>query len=178
MTNSARGRRPTADRGDRRELRRALGTYATGVTVITTGAPDGRRAGITVNSFTSLSLDPPLVLFCLATRAPSHADFHAAGHFAIHVLAADQHHLSRQFSTPAADKFSCVDVIDGPGGVPLIDGVIARFVCRQVNRYDGGDHSIFVGEVQQYEQFDGDPLVLHSGCYCVAATHPDFSDQL
>jgi len=165
------------DRFDRRELRRALGQFATGVTVVTARADDGRRIGVTANSFTSLSLDPPLVLWCLAKGAPSLPEFLESGHFAVNVLAADQHHLSRQFSTPAPDKFAGVPVSEGPGGVPLLDGVLARFTCRHVRNHDGGDHVIFIGEVERFEEFDGEPLVFHSGFYRVATRHPEL-DQL
>ncbi len=168
-----RRRQQAEDRFDRRALRRALGQFATGVTVITTRDPEGRRVGLTANSFTSLSLDPPLVLFCLDRTAPSLPAFRGCTHFAIHVLAAEQHHLSRQFSTPSEDKFAGVEVEDGPGGVPLLDGALARFVCRQVENREGGDHLIFVGEVENYEAFDREPLVFHSGLYRVATRHPD-----
>lgn len=93
----------------------------------------------------------------------------------MNVLAADQHHLSRQFSTPADDKFASVQVEDGPGGMPLLGGVLARFVCRLVERHEGGDHVIFVGEVEGYEAFEGEPLVFHSGLYRVATRHPDIA---
>jgi flavin reductase (DIM6/NTAB) family NADH-FMN oxidoreductase RutF len=161
------------DRFDRRDFRKALGQFSTGVTVITTRAIDGRRVGMTANSFSSVSLDPPLVLWSLARNAPSVADFTGASHFAINVLAAHQHHLSRQFSTPQADKFGGVDCCEGTAGVPLLNDVIARFVCRNVRQYDGGDHLIFIGEVERYDRFDGEPLVFHSGYYQVTTRHPE-----
>ena len=143
------------------------------MTVITTRSIDGRRVGMTANSFSSVSLDPPLVLWSLARQAASVADFTGASHFAINVLAAHQHHLSRQFSTPQADKFCGVECCDGAAGVPLLDGAIARFVCRNVKQYDGGDHLIFIGEVERYDRFDGEPLVFHSGYYQVTTRHPE-----
>ncbi|WP_332875207.1 flavin reductase family protein [Variovorax sp. IB41] len=161
------------DRFDRRDFRKALGQFSTGVTVITTRAIDGRRVGMTANSFSSVSLDPPLVLWSLARQAPSVADFTGASHFAINVLAANQHHLSRQFSTPQADKFASVDCCEGTAGVPLLEGAIARFVCRNVKQYDGGDHLIFIGEVERYDRLDGEPLVFHSGYYQVTTRHPE-----
>ncbi|HSK14562.1 MAG TPA: styrene monooxygenase/indole monooxygenase family protein [Gaiellaceae bacterium] len=170
-----RRRQQSEDRFDRRALRRALGQYATGVTVVTTRGPDGRRVGLTANSFTSVSLDPPLVLFCVDRSAPSLPAFHECMHFAVHVLAADQHHLSRQFSTPSEDKFAGVEVEEGPGGVPLLAGVLARFVCRHTADHEAGDHLIVVGEVEGYEAFDGEPLVFHSGLYRVATRHPDIA---
>ncbi len=166
-------RQQEQDPFDRRELRRALGQFATGVTVVTARAGDGHRIGVTANSFTSLSLDPPLVLWCLAKSAPSLPEFLESSHFAVNVLAADQHHLSRQFSTPAPDKFAGVPATEGPGGVPLLDGVIARFTCRHVRNHDGGDHVIFIGEVERFEEFEAEPLVFHSGFYRVATRHPE-----
>ncbi|WP_346097100.1 styrene monooxygenase/indole monooxygenase family protein [Streptomyces olivaceiscleroticus] len=162
-----------AARFDSRGLRRALGQYATGVTVVTARAPDGRNVGMTANSFTSVSLDPPLVLWCPGKNAPSLPDFTDASHFAVHVLAADQHHLSRRFATPADDKFHSLPITPGIAGTPLLAGTVARFQCRTVQRLDAGDHVIFLGEVEQYEADGGAPLVFHSGYYHVAAEHPD-----
>jgi flavin reductase (DIM6/NTAB) family NADH-FMN oxidoreductase RutF len=169
----AKAREAAVDRFDRRDFRKALGQFATGVTVITSRAIDGRRVGMTANSFSSVSLEPPLVLWSLAKESPSVADFTGASHFAINVLAANQHHLSRQFSTPQPDKFGGVDCCESTAGVPLLNGVIARFLCRNVKQYDGGDHLIFIGEVEKYERFDGEPLVFHSGYYRVATRHPE-----
>ena len=168
-----RAREAVSDRFDRRDFRRTLGQFATGVTVITTRGLDGGRVGMTANSFSSVSMDPPLVLWSLDRGAPSVGDFVGASHFAINILAANQHHLSRQFSTPQADKFEGVEVAEGVAGVPLLEGVIARFVCRNARQYEGGDHLIFIGEVERYERFDGEPLVLHSGFYRVATRHPE-----
>jgi flavin reductase (DIM6/NTAB) family NADH-FMN oxidoreductase RutF len=165
-----------ADRLDRRDFRRALGQFATGVAVVTTRTPDGRKVGVTVNSFSSVSLDPPLVLWSLLRQAPSFADFTQSTHFAINVLAANQHHLSRQFSTPLSDKFAGVESVEGTAGVPLLQGVNAHFVCRNVRQYDGGDHVIFLGEVEDYKYSDGEPLVFHSGRYRLATRHPDIPE--
>ena len=169
----AKRRQEAEGRFDRRDLRRALGQFATGVTVVTTLSSDGRRVGLTANSFTSVSLDPPLLLFCLDRAAPSLPAFVDCSHFAVNVLAADQHHLSRQFSTPAEDKFSGVEVDEGPGGVPLLEGSLAHFTCRHVEHRDAGDHLIFIGEVEAYEAFDHEPLVFHSGFYRVTTRHPE-----
>ena len=167
---------PPAGRFEARDYRRALGQFATGVTVITTRNADGRRVGVTVNSFSSVSLDPPLVLWSLARNAPSFADFMSASHFAINVLGAGQHHLSRRFSTPLPDKFAGVECADTGEGCPLLAGVIAHFVCSVKQKYDGGDHIIFLGEVKEYRWFDGEPLVFHSGRYRVATRHPDLAE--
>ncbi|WP_063017935.1 flavin reductase [Nocardia nova] len=160
---------------DPRALRNAFGQYATGVTVVTTRAPDGRKVGVTANSFTSVSLDPPLVAWCPAKKAPSMPDLMAASHFAVNVLASDQHELSRQFATPAADKFAGVAYHDGIAGVPLLDRSIAYFQCRTVNRVEAGDHIIFIGEVEHFDTSEGAPLVFHSGGYRIATEHPDFA---
>jgi flavin reductase (DIM6/NTAB) family NADH-FMN oxidoreductase RutF len=164
------------DRFDRRDLRTALGQFATGVAVVTACCADGRRIGVTVNSFSSLSLSPPLVLWSLSKLAPSLPDFCSTRHFAINVLAHDQHHLSRQFSTPQADRFSGLQCAEGIGRVPLLPGVIARFECQNVRQYPGGDHIIFCGAIERYQRYDKEPLVFHSGRYRVATRHPDFAD--
>ena len=139
--------------------------------MVTARAPDGRPLGLTVNSFSSVSLNPPLILWSLSRQAPSCPDFCRATHFAVNVLEARQHHLSRQFSTPLPDKFGGVEFADGPARVPLLTGVIALFVCRKVWQYDGGDHIILVGEVEHYKYNEGEPLVFHSGRYRIATRH-------
>jgi len=165
-----------SERFDRRDYRRALGQFATGVTVVTTRGSDGRKVGVTVNSFSSVSLDPPLVLWSLSRQAPSFADFTSASHFAINVLESGQHHLSRQFSTPLPDKFAGVEYAEAEAGVPLLRGVIAHFVCRKTRQYDGGDHVIIIGEVEKYDYGEGEPLVFHSGRYRIATRHPDIAE--
>ncbi|MBV9608696.1 MAG: flavin reductase, partial [Acidobacteria bacterium] len=165
-----------ASRFDKRDYRRALGQFATGVTVVTARGRNGNRIGMTVNSFSSVSLEPPLILWSIAKNAASYADFMTATHFAVNVLEAKQHHLSRQFSTPMEDKFAGVEFREGPGGIALLEGVTAHFVCRKVRQYDGGDHIIFLGEVEQYEYHEGEPLVFHSGRYRIATRHPDVAE--
>jgi flavin reductase (DIM6/NTAB) family NADH-FMN oxidoreductase RutF len=160
----------TGNRFDARDLRRALGQYATGVTVVTT-SHDGELYGMTANSFTSVSLTPPLVLWAAAKSSPSLAAFDAVERFAVNVLAADQHHLSRQFSTTGADKFDGVPLLDVDP--PLLEGVVARYVCRRTQRVDAGDHVVFLGEIESYDAPGGEPLVFHSGSYRVATKHPD-----
>ncbi|MDQ0634353.1 flavin reductase (DIM6/NTAB) family NADH-FMN oxidoreductase RutF [Arthrobacter pascens] len=159
---------------DIRDFRAALGQFATGVTVITARAPDGRKVGMTANSFTSVSMEPPLVLWCPSKRAPSLIDFEESTHFAINVLASDQHVLSRQFATPSEDKFAGAEVVEGIAGVPVLKGAVATFQCRTVARHDAGDHVIYIGEVEKYEGTGGAPLVFHHGKYHATASHPDF----
>lgn len=170
------GRR-TSDRFESRDLRAALGQFATGITVVTTRSSQGNQVGMTANSFASVSLEPPLILWCYSRQAPSAPVFRYANRFAVNVLAANQHHLSRQFATPADEKFAGVACTHGPGGMPLIDGAIARFVCRAVSTHDGGDHLIQVGEVEDYQRLGGEPLIFHSGRYRVTAKHPQFPES-
>lgn len=146
----------------------ACGRYATGVSVVTTTGPDGSPAGLTVNSFTSVSLDPPLVLFCLDRAAGSFVDFEGADRFAVNVLSESQREISNLFATPGiANRFEHVaHRIDG-GGLPLLDHVLARLVCGIENRYAGGDHVIIVGRVERIDMggTDGKPLVYYRGGY-------------
>jgi len=148
---------------DARALRAALGRYATGVTVVTAQAPDG-PVGITVNSFTSLSLDPPLVLWCPAVSSARYAAFAKATHYAIHVLAADQLELCRRFAKDGRD-FEGVGADRTPEGVPALPGVLARFDCTAEANHPGGDHAILVGRVLRAVTRAGDPLLFWGGRY-------------
>jgi flavin reductase (DIM6/NTAB) family NADH-FMN oxidoreductase RutF len=148
---------------DPSDLRRAMGGFATGVTVVTARAPSGQRAGITVNSFCSVSLEPPLVLWCIARTAPSLPVFAAGSHFAIHVLAADQAALGVRFSRPAADKFAGLECSEGLGGVPLLDGAAVRFECSREHCYESGDHLILIGRIERYCYSECTPLLFHGG---------------
>jgi 3-hydroxy-9,10-secoandrosta-1,3,5(10)-triene-9,17-dione monooxygenase reductase component len=154
---------------DAAEFRKALGAFATGVTIITTRTQDGSLVGLTANSFNSVSLNPPLVLWSLAKTAMSLEAFRNAPHWAVHVLAADQDALSARFARRGADKFAGLAVDAGLGGVPLLQGCTARFQCRTAFQYEGGDHLIFVGEVLSFDQNESAPLVFHSGRYAHAA---------
>lgn len=162
----------SAQDSDPRALRSLLGQFATGVTVITTRGANGRNVGMTANSFSSVSLEPPLVLWSISRSAPSLADFLAASHFAINVLAADQHGLSGHFARGAADKFADIAYQTGAGGVPMLEGVIASLVCRNLTQYEGGDHLIFIGQIEEYTNSGGEPLIFHAGQYRVSASHP------
>jgi flavin reductase (DIM6/NTAB) family NADH-FMN oxidoreductase RutF len=167
---------PAGKHFDRRDYRSALGQFATGVTIVTARAKDGHRIGLTVNSFTSVSLDPPLVLWCLSRQATDFAHFHAASRFAVNVLSVRQHHHSRQFATTLADKFTGVESEDASDGSPLLKGATAHFICRVAGRFEGGDHVIILGEVEEYHWNAGEPLVFHSGRYHVTTRHPDLPD--
>jgi 3-hydroxy-9,10-secoandrosta-1,3,5(10)-triene-9,17-dione monooxygenase reductase component len=153
---------------DLRALRTALGAFATGVTIVSTQDADGQDIGVTANSFNSVSLDPPMVLWSLSRKAMSLPSFQRNPYFAVHVLAADQHGLSHRFATQGADKFAELQVERGLGNVPLIDGCAARFQCRTAFNYDGGDHVIFVGEVLAFDSHSRPPLLYHAGNYALA----------
>jgi flavin reductase (DIM6/NTAB) family NADH-FMN oxidoreductase RutF len=150
---------------DERRLRTALGRFATGVTVVTTRTGDGKLEGLTANSFSAVSLDPPLVLWSLRASAPSLPSFQAAEYFAVNVLAASQHALCRRFATPAHDKFDGAEHIPGLGGCPLLAGALATFECSTETRVPGGDHVFFFGRVRHAAFRDGAPLIFSAGTY-------------
>lgn len=154
---------------DLREIRDALGAFATGVTIITTSL-EGEPTGITANSFNSVSLDPPMVLWSLGKSSYSLPIFDKAGNFAVHILAEDQQSLSTRFATRGGAKFENLQFEWGRAGLPLIEGCVARFQCRKVFAYEGGDHIIFVGEIEQFENAQKAPLLFHRGQYAVAAS--------
>lgn len=154
---------------DPRDLRRALAGFPTGVTVVTARAAGGQLAGVTVNSFCSVSLAPPLLLWCLSKTAPSRSVFTHASHFVIHVLAANQTHLSKRFSSPSTDKFADLEFDEGLGRAPVLGGTVATFECRLAQEYEGGDHLILVGEVERYRYADRHPLLFHGGDYDIPA---------
>jgi flavin reductase (DIM6/NTAB) family NADH-FMN oxidoreductase RutF len=154
---------------DQDEYRHALGRFATGVTVVTFAAGDADH-GITVNSFASLSLDPPLVLWNCDVEADSHELLPEAGHYAVNVLAEDQEWLSARFAgehREMVDPFEDVDVRRGETGAPLIEGTLAYVDCTLEETYPGGDHSIFVGRVEDLGvgDEDADPLLFYEGGY-------------
>ena len=153
-------------------LRAALGQYATGVTVVTTHDRDGRPVGLTVNSFASVSLDPPLVLWSLALSSSRLPAFKACRHFAVNVLAADQLELSNHFAMTGIDKFADLAWSPGLGGVPLLEGCCARFECHSEAQHEGGDHLIFVGRVERFMRDERAPLLFHGGAYCLRAELP------
>jgi 3-hydroxy-9,10-secoandrosta-1,3,5(10)-triene-9,17-dione monooxygenase reductase component len=150
---------------DAKQFRRALSSFTTGVTIVTTQGDDGNDYGLTANSFNSVSMDPPMVLWSLGKKSSNLPVFAATDHFAVHILAADQEHLSNRFAKSGTDKFAGCALDRGHGGVPLLDGCSARFECRVVHRYEGGDHVIFVGEVMNFDSFDHPPLAFHGGNY-------------
>lgn len=156
---------PSTTAIDSQELKRVLSCFATGVVVVTTLGPGDSPVGLTVDSFNSVSLDPPLVLWSLSLNAPSLPAFRTHDHFAVNILAEDHAHLCRQFAVASDNKFKGVETVPGRGGVPLIQGVVAHLECRTFARYPGGDHEIYLGEVVSMRCEDRAPLVRHGGAF-------------
>ena len=156
---------------DAREFRNVLGSFTTGVTIITAIDDDGQPWGLTANSFSSVSLDPPLILWSQALTAPSHGIFRGARHFAINILAEDQIALSLRFSRAGKEKFAGLRTHAGLGGVPLIDGCVAHLECSQEQIYPGGDHAIFIGRVERFRRSSLKGLVFGQGQYLRAQPH-------
>jgi 3-hydroxy-9,10-secoandrosta-1,3,5(10)-triene-9,17-dione monooxygenase reductase component len=157
---------------DARAFRNALGNFVTGVTIVTTRDADGQDVGLTANSFNSVSLDPPMVLWSLALDSTHLPAFRQATWWAVHVLASSQQTLSGRFASKGADKFAGLTVGRGPGDVPLLEGCAARFICRTAFEYEGGDHAILVGQVLSFDRAGHPPLVYHQGRYGRVAAPP------
>ena len=146
------------------EFRTALGMFATGVTVVTARTAEGELVGLTANSFNSVSLTPPLVLWSLARAAASLPAFSTGSHYAINILGAEQHDLARRFAVKDVNRFADVAFVEGVGGAPLLCGAAATFECFNRSRYEEGDHVIFVGEVERCAHRAGaSPLLFHGG---------------
>ena len=138
--------------------------FATGVTIVTARAADGALVGLTANSFNSVSLAPPLVLWSLSHSAASMATLTAGSHYAINILAANQQGLAQQFAQKKTDRWAGVEFTDGIGGAPVLVGAAATFECFNRSRYNEGDHVIFVGEVERCAHHAGaSPLLFHGG---------------
>lgn len=163
---------------DRRGFRNALASFPTGVTVISTRDQQGTLVGLTANSFTSVSLEPPLVQFSLARRSPSLSAFERSGMFAVSILTIDQGTLSNRFATPTEDKWRGVDYVIGEAsGCPVIAGALAAFECKTHAFHDGGDHVIVVGYVLRFERLAaGEPLLFYRGSYRAMTSDTEFPD--
>src|ERR1700704_2200533 len=148
---------------DPRAFRHALGTYGTGVTVITAAGTDGKPYGLTCNSFASVSLNPPLVLWSLGMFSQGLSIFQNASHFAVNVLGASQRDLATKFAKASEDKFAGVEWTPGLGNAPVLADSVANFQCRAANRYYGGDHIIFLGAVEAYAYNRQEPLLFARG---------------
>ncbi len=149
---------------DLRGYRSSLGAFATGVAVVTAEV-DGELLGMTVNSFASVSLDPPLVLWSIGDRASNFETFCRAERYAIHILASHQRTVSDRFAQSSGDKYAGQDWASDDQGVPRLPGCLARFQCRLFDVYPGGDHRIIVGEVTAFEAAEGEPLMFVQGQY-------------
>lgn len=147
------------------QLRDAVGRFASGVTVVTTLGEDGAPIGCTVSAFSSVSLDPPLVLVCIDNGRFMHRALTTGVGFVINVLAADQADLAMSFARPAADKFTGVPFHRGRGGVPLLDGALAHLQCDRYAVLDGGDHAIVLGRVMTVGTAAGEPLLYSQGAF-------------
>jgi flavin reductase (DIM6/NTAB) family NADH-FMN oxidoreductase RutF len=148
------------------EFRASLAMFATGVTIVTARMADGQPIGLTANSFNSVSIDPPLVLWSLSRQAGSMPAFARGSHYAINILAADQRTLAERFASKEVARFDGVAFQPGNSGVPLLDGAAAAFECFNRSRYEEGDHVIFVGEVERCVRRAGaHPLIFHGGRY-------------
>ncbi len=158
------------------EFRNCCGRFATGVTVVTAMLNDGSPVGVTANSFSSVSLDPPLILFCLDKKALSFDAFNLASHFAFNILSESQQAVSNNFASQGIDKFKDANFKLNDSGVPILEGCLATIECRMHAIHDGGDHQIIVGKVQSMAMKDlsadehGRPLLYFSGKYGKLAT--------
>lgn len=150
---------------EKSEFRRALGHFAASVSVVTAKVPQRGPVGITVTAFTSLSLEPPLVLVCIDKRARIHDALERDGYYAVNILREDQEFISRRFASSEPDQFREIGYREGASGAPLIGGAIAIAECRIVDLLPGGDHTIFVGEVEATHVSEGKPLVYFRGGY-------------
>jgi flavin reductase (DIM6/NTAB) family NADH-FMN oxidoreductase RutF/DNA-binding MarR family transcriptional regulator len=158
---------------DTTAFRRCLGQFGTGVAVITT-QDSGELIGMTSNSFASVSLQPPLILWSMRRSSTSYSAFERCEYFAVNILASDQVALSQKFAKSGPDKFAGVEWVSGINGVPLLNGVVARFECRSIQNHDGGDHLIMIGEVQRFSRHKGrEALLFVQGRYATSLDHPE-----
>lgn len=150
---------------DSREFRHALGHFPTGVAIVTTRTPEGRPVGLTINSFSSLSLEPPLIIWSLSNQSPNLSVFENCNYFAINVISQELVDAALGFaSSKIEDKFALVSHIDGEEGVPLLDNCVATFVCENYRQHEGGDHTLFIGRVVRHSALtEHEPAVFHRG---------------
>ena len=160
------GRAQPVNEQSSKAFRETLGRFPTGVTIVTALSPEGLPIGVTISSFNSVSLDPPLILWSLSTNSPKLEAFRRAEHYAVNVLASDQRDLSNRFASRTEDRFAEVPVFTGLGGIPLIEDCCAWFECTQEAQHPGGDHLIFIGHVQRFaHRKENSPLVFFDGAY-------------
>ena len=171
MTNLAALRTEAPIDIDQRELRQAFGKYTTGVTIVTADV-NGKKVGMTANSFSSLSLDPPLVMWSVRRSSTNFDDFLAASYFAVNVLSESQIEISQRFAKSSPDKYAGVTHATGVGGSPVFEDAAAIFECRTEAFHDGGDHVIMVGRVMKVVRTDQSPLAFADGRYSALMEHP------
>jgi flavin reductase (DIM6/NTAB) family NADH-FMN oxidoreductase RutF len=150
---------------DPADFRRALAQFASGVTAVTTRDASGRPLGLTVTAFSSVSLDPPLVLVCVDARSETHAGFRDSGAFGVSVLSEAQEEVSKQFAWGGPAKFDKVETVTGSTGVPLVAGALAHLECRVAAAHVTGDHTVYVGEIVAMAAHPGRPLTYWQGQY-------------
>jgi flavin reductase (DIM6/NTAB) family NADH-FMN oxidoreductase RutF len=150
---------------DKNELRRLMGHFATGVTVITTLTKEGKMHGLTANAVSSLSLVPPLLIICVDKKAESYPCFEESGVFTVNILAEDQEDLSRRFAVSGGEKFEGVAYRRGANGAPVLLGAVAHLECKVYASFDGGDHTIYLGQVEEGETRELKPLLFFRGGY-------------
>jgi len=150
---------------EKNQLRQVMGHFATGVTIITTFNKDGQMHGLTANAFTSVSLEPPLLLISVDKKAESWPAFEESKVFTVNILADEQEALSRKFAVSGGNKFEGVAYRQGANGAAILDGTLAHIECTLYAAYEGGDHSIYLGEIQEAEVREGKPLVCYRGGY-------------
>ena len=155
---------------DKATFKRVLGSFAAGVTVVTTVGDNGAPYGLTATAFTSVSIDPPLVLVCVDKKAESHSHFHTSRIFAVNFLALGQEDLSRRFAVSGGDKFGDLVTSSATSGAPLLTGTLGYVDCRTVTVVDAGDHTVFIGQVEAADAFDLAPLMHFRGAYRQLAT--------
>lgn len=154
---------------DRRAFREVLGTFVTGVTIITTCDENDVKHGLTANSFSSVSLDPPLILWCQSLQSRTYATFRDNPRFAVNILAHDQIALSQHFASSSDDKFRGIDHMSGIGGVPLLNNTSASLECIRLAAYPCGDHVVYIGRVTRISKSLREPLVFCAGSYMKAS---------
>ena len=156
------------DKLDSRELRNVLGCFGTGVTVVTTLDKNGQKVGLTANSFSSVSLDPPIVLWSLSKQSKSVNAFMQSSRFVINVLSMEQLPLSKQFSQPLDDRFIGVSSSEGLGSLPVLNDCAANIECRAVSSQEVGDHILFLGQIERYNYLEKETLLFCNGAYAKA----------
>ena len=163
-------KQPSHPTFDRLDLRKALGSFGTGVTIVTTKAADNRLVGVTANSFSSVSLEPAIVLWSLQKTSPNLSAYDDCGRFVINVLTLQQIEHSRRFASPVPDKFNGVAHRLGLEGLPVLEGCAATFECRTIQRLDVGDHILYLGQVEAYQHQEETALLYVQGKYARGAS--------